>query len=145
MDSYLRVIFGSAEAILVKCLKIYIYFLISHSGTSVLQVITAIYKFYMWLGTTPVNLFILGIQTYANFHEFDNFKDVIFSCLWDEKSCVSSLKPIVRKCTSVILWWTCVSCCLSSIPWRMLLLTSFWAMRYCTGCLNPCTVLEYIS
>lgn len=98
------VISGNAGAILVKFLKIYIYVLISHIGTSVLQVITAIYKFYMWLGTILVNLFILRIQTYANFHEFDNFEDGFFARLWDERSCVSSLKPILRKCTSVILW-----------------------------------------
>lgn len=46
------VILGNAETILIKFLKIYIYFLIPHIDTYVLQVITIIYKFYMWLGAT---------------------------------------------------------------------------------------------
>lgn len=81
------VIFGNGETILIKFLKIYIYFLISHIGTFVLQVITVIFKFYLWLDGTLVNLFIFGIQTFTNFHEFGNFKDVFFACLWDEKLC----------------------------------------------------------
>lgn len=66
------VILGNAETILIKFLKIYIYFLIPHIDTYVLQVITIIYKFYMWLGATPSckSIYIWD----SNFH--------IFSQIW---------------------------------------------------------------
>lgn len=127
------VIFGNAETILIRFLKIYTYFLISHIGTYVLQVIRVIYKFYLWLGATPVNIFIFGIQTFTNFHKFDSLRmHFLYISGMREAVLRSSLKPILRKCTFVTLWWMCVSCCLSATLWRMLLLTSFWTMRHCT-------------
>lgn len=55
------------------------------------MLITVIFKFYMWLGATPVNIIKFGIQTFINFHKFSQvwqFKDVFFVLLWDERNCV---------------------------------------------------------